>query len=143
MTSDPPVLRELGHRLEASGHELTQLTAGGEALFAAVEQGARFHAAVLAQAALGKGWPRQLRQLRRRAPYLPAVVLLAPGGEEAWRHAILAGAFEAVPLSSPLEVILEVLGRAVEYAAGKPLLETARPRVISGATEPTSGRSKK
>ncbi len=125
-TGDQAIQRELASLLQRSGYALTWLTAGGESLLSSVEQGARFHAAVLDQSALGEAWPRQVRQLRRRAPYLPVVVLLAPGDEQAWRHAILAGAFEAVPLLSGPEIILETLSRAVQYAGGKPLPESAR-----------------
>ncbi len=138
VTSDQPIERGLAHFLEQSGHEITRLTASGDGLLATVEQSPRFHAAVLDQSALGKGWPRHVRQLRRRAPYLPAVVLLAPGGEHAWRHAILAGAFEAVPLRSALEVILEALSRALNYSAGRPLPEAARAQGGVGTVDPSS-----
>ncbi len=122
---DQPIQRELASLLERNGHALTQLTQA-ESPLSALDQGARFHAAVLDQSALGRTWPRQIRQLRRWAPYLPAVVLLAPGDEQGWRHAILAGAFEAVPISSGPEIILETLSRAAEYSGGRPLLEIAR-----------------
>ncbi len=128
VTSDQPIERERAQRLERSGHELTRLPVGGEDFLSTIDQGTRFHAAVLEQAALGKGWPRQVRQLRRRAPYLPAIVLLAPGGEQAWRHAFQAGAFEALPLQCPVEAILEALSRALNYSAGRPLPEAAWSR---------------
>ncbi len=137
VTSDRPSERQLVHRLEQGGHELSRLSAGGDGLLSAVEQGPRFHAAVLYQAVLGTGWPQEVRQLRRRAPYLPPVVLLAPGAEHAWRHAILAGAFEALPLRGSLDAILEVLSRAVDYSVGKPLREAARPQVAVGAGAPS------
>ncbi len=130
VTGDQPIERELARRLELSGHELTRLPVGGEDLLSTIDQGTRFHAAVLEQAALGKGWPRQVRQLRRRAPYLPAIVLLAPGGEQAWRHAFQAGAFEALAPQSPLEAILEALSRALSYSAGRPLPEAAKSRGV-------------
>ncbi len=125
---EQPIERELVHVLAQGGHQLTLLTAGGESLMCAVEESPRFHAAVLNQAVLGKKWPRQIRQLRRLAPYLPALVLLARGAEHAWRPAIVAGAFEAVPLRSALEVILEALSRALEYSAGRPLQEVSESK---------------
>ena len=137
VTGDQPIERELARLLAQSGQELIRLSAGGDGLLSTVEQGPRFHAAVLNQTVLGTRWPRQLRQLRRRAPYLPAVVLLASGAEHAWRHAILAGAFEALPLRSSLDAILEALSRAVDYSVGKPLPEAARPQVAVGAVAPS------
>ncbi len=119
VTGDQPVERELAQTLLRSGHDLARLSSGGGELLSSVEQGARFHAAILNQAMLGPGWPRQIRDLRRRAPYLPAVVLLAAGEERAWRHAILAGAFESLPLLSSLDVVLKALSRALIYSAGK------------------------
>ena len=131
VTGDQPMEQELVHLLERSGHELTRLTAGGDDVLSRVEEGARFHAAVLNQGMLGRVWPRQIRELRRRAPYLPAVVLLAAGGEHVWRHAILAGAYEALPLQSSLDAILEALSRALHYSAGKMLPEAPRsPYVV-------------
>ncbi len=134
VTNDEPIERRLTERLEQNGHEIVWLRASGDELLAAVERGPRYHAAVLNQAVLGERWPRQVRRLRRRAPYLPAVVLLPLGMEHAWQHAILAGAFEALPLRRSLDDILEAISRAVEYSAGKPLPETVRPQVSIGAT---------
>ncbi len=142
VTSDEPIEREMAYLLERGGHEKFRLSAGGDQLLSAVEQNARFHAAILSQAVLGKGWPRQLRQLRRRAPYLPAIVLLAPGGEQAWRLAFLAGAFEALPLQTPLEAILDALSRAVNYSAGRPLFEPSRSQPTTGTVGPASGVSR-
>ncbi len=126
VSSDQLIERELAQLLGRGGHETIQVAAGGDDLLSTVEEAARFHVAVLDQSALGEGWPKQVRQLRRRAPYLPAIVLLAPGGEHAWRHAILAGAFEALPLHSTLDAVLEALSRALSYSTGKPLFEAAR-----------------
>ncbi len=142
VTNAELIERELAYLLERGGHENFRLSAGGEQLLSAVEQHARFHAAILSQAALGKGWPRQVRQLRRRAPYLPAIVLLPPGGEQAWRHAFLAGAFEALPLQSSLQVILDALSRAVNYSAGGPLFEPSRSQPTTGTVGPASGVSR-
>jgi DNA-binding NtrC family response regulator len=121
VTGDQPIEQQLMHLLEGGGHELTRVSAGGDEALSRVEEGARFHAAVLSEGVLGRGWPRQIRDLRRRAPYLPAVVLLAADGEHAWRHAILAGAYEALPLQRSLDAILEALSRALQYSAGKML----------------------
>ncbi len=143
VTDDKPIEGELTEHLEQNGHEVVRLQASEDDLLAAVERGPRYHAAVLNQAVLGKRWPRQVRHLRRRAPYLPAIVLLAFGMEHAWQHAILAGAFEALPVRSPLDEILNAISRAVEYSAGKPLPGSARPRVGVGATSlpPNASRS--
>ncbi len=124
--NEAPIERELTQLLDQRGHETIRLAAGGDDLLSTVEEAARFHVAVLDQSTLGEGWPKQIRRLRRRAPYLPAIVLLAPGGEHAWRHAILAGAFEALPVHSSLDAVLEALSRALSYSTGKPLFETAR-----------------
>ncbi len=121
VTGDQPIECELAQCLERSGHELTCLSARGDDLLSCVEHGERFHAAVLDQAALGQGWPRQIRELRRRAPYLPAVVLFAANEVNAWQRAILAGAYETLPIQSPLGAILEALSRALHYSAGKTL----------------------
>jgi DNA-binding NtrC family response regulator len=126
VTGDQPIEQGLMQLLERSGHELTHLSTGGSDMLSSVEEGTRFHAAVLNQGVLGRGWPRQIRDLRRQAPYLPAVVLLAADGEHAWRHAILAGAFEALPLDGSLDAILEALSRALRYSAGKALQEPPR-----------------
>ncbi len=143
VTSGEPVERELAQRLEQYGHEIVRLQASGDDLLAAaVERGSRYHVAVLNQAMLGNRWPRQVRWLRRRAPYLPAVVLLPVGMEHAWQHAILAGAFEALPLRSSLEEILEAISRAVEYSAGKPLRDAARPEASIAAIGRASGGSR-
>lgn len=138
VTSKQPIERKLAQLLERKGHQITRLCAGGEDLLSILEQGALFHAAVLNQVVLGQRWPRQVRQLRRRAPHLPAILLLAPGAEHTWRHAILAGAFEAVPLQSSMDVVLDALFRALNYSAGK--LPQARPRshYVVGTFAPAS-----
>ncbi len=138
VSSDEPIERELAQLLDRRGHETIRLAVGGNDLLSSVEEAARFHVAVLDQTALGEGWPKQVRLLRRRAPYLPAIVLLAPGGERAWRHAILAGAFEALPVHSTLDAVLEALSRALSYSTGKPLFEAVRtPNSDRAGVSPT------
>lgn len=105
--------------LEAQGHVVIRATSGGEDLLAAVEHAGRLQAALLNQVALGSGWPRLLRQLRRRAPFLPAVVLLGPETERSWRLAILAGAFDALPESAPQDTVLCAIDRALSYSTGR------------------------
>jgi len=120
----------LARALEDRGHEVLHATAGGEELLASAEHAGRLHAAVLSEVALGQGWPRLMRQLRRSAPYLPAVVLLGPGSEATWRLAILAGAFEALPESTPLKEVLHAVSRALNYAVGKPPSEESFPPAV-------------
>ncbi len=126
--------------LKAAGHEVIPTTATGEELLATAERASRLHAALLSQAALGRGWPKLLRQLRRQAPSLPAVVLLGPGAEHAWRRAILAGAFEALPESLPEEGVVRALSRALTYSMGKasatPPLSLWADCAVDGPTSP-------
>ncbi|HYL80345.1 MAG TPA: hypothetical protein VEU07_06000 [Candidatus Acidoferrum sp.] len=105
--------------LEARGHGVIQATSGGEDVLTAVEHAGRLHAALLDQVALGNGWPRLLRLLRRRAPSLPAVILLGPEAERSWRLAVLAGAFDALPESSPPDAVLCAVDKALSYSTGR------------------------
>lgn len=130
---------DLARMLEARGHQVIQANVNGEELPGAVERAGHLHAALLGQVVLGRGWPRLLRQLRRRAPYLPVVFLLGPGAEQAWRIAILAGAFDALPVSLPDEAVFRVLVRALSYAVGKSLTEPSP--AMSAAT--LVGRSRR
>jgi DNA-binding NtrC family response regulator len=120
LTGDEPVLQELGRALEARGHQVILATSAAADVLAASEPGRRLHAAVLGQVALGRRWPNLLRQLRRRLPALPVVLLLRPSDTRAWRVAILAGAFEALPVSAPQEAILQAISRALAYSGGTP-----------------------
>ena len=105
--------------LEAQGHGMIEATSGGEDLLTAVEHAGRLHAALLNQVALGNGWPRLLRLLRRRAPSLPVVLLLGPEAARSWRLAILAGAFDALPESAPQDAVLCAVDRALTYSTGR------------------------
>lgn len=128
LTADQHTRNGLARALEDRGHEVLHATAGGEELLATAEHAGRLHAAVLSEVALGNGWPRLVRQLRRSAPYLPTVVLLGPGSNATWRLAILAGAFEALPESTPQREVFHAVSRALNYAAGKPPSEKSLPR---------------
>ncbi len=145
---DEHTLTHLMGVLEGTGHEIIPTAATGEELLATVERAPRLHAALLSQAALGRGWSKLLRQLRRQAPYLPAVVLLGPGAEYAWRRAMLAGAFDALPPFSE-EAVLRALSCALAYSLGKsfevpslslhaastvgePALSGSHPHIMSG-----------
>lgn len=129
--------RGLARMLEARGHRVIRANVNGGELLGAVERAGHLHAALLGQAVLGKGWSKVLRQLRRRVPYLPVVFLLGPGAEQAWRIAILAGAFDALPASLPDEAVFRALVRALSYAVGKSLPE---PSLIQSSVSPR-GRS--
>jgi DNA-binding NtrC family response regulator len=109
--------------LEAQGHRVIRAAAGGEDLLTTVAHAGRLHAALLDQMALGSGWPRLLRQLRRRAPYLPVVVLLGPEAERSWRLAILAGAFDVLPESAPQDTVLCAIDRALSYSTGRLIVD--------------------
>jgi DNA-binding NtrC family response regulator len=119
LTGDQHMLQDLARALEARGHQVALATSAGEDVLAATKPGGRLHAAVLSQGALGKRWPKLLRQLRRQAPYLPAVLLMRPGAARAWRVAIRAGAFDALPESAPQDAVLQAISRALAYAGGK------------------------
>ena len=117
--------------LEAQGHLVIRAPSGGEDLLTAVEHAGRLQAALLNQVALGSGWPRLLRQLRRRAPARPAVVLLGPEAERSWRLAILAGAFDALPESTSEEIVLCAIDRALSYSTGRLFSGPLRPDAIA------------
>lgn len=79
LTSDERVPQDLARALEARGHQVILATSADQDVLAAAQQEGRLHVAVLGHRALGKRWPKLLRQLRRQALYLPAVLLLRPG----------------------------------------------------------------
>lgn len=138
VTGNQPSRSDLARMLEARGHQVIQANAIGGELLGAVERAGRLNAALLGQAVLGRGWPRLLRQLRRRAPYLPVVFLLGPGAEQAWRIAILAGAFDALPASLPDEAVFRALVRALSYAVGRSLAEPSPPKSAPAQMERSS-----
>lgn len=119
LTGDERLPQDLARALEARGHQVIHAAFAGEDMLAAAKPEGRLHAAVLSQRALGKRWPKLLRQLRQQAPYLPAVVLMRPGAARAWRIAILAGAFDALSESAPQETVLQAISRALAYAGGR------------------------
>ncbi len=130
--------------LEAQGHEVIQTASGGEDLLTAIAHAGRLHAGLLNEVALGNGWPRLLRQLRRRVPSLPVVVLLGPQAEQSWRLAILAGAFDALPESAPEDIVLRAIYRALGYSTGRLFVDPLRSGVnaAQGATRSTPSRDR-
>ena len=127
LTTDERDRNGLAQTLEAQGHVVIHAASGGEDLLTAIAHAGRLHAALLNQVALGNGWPRLLRQLRRRVPSLPAIVLLGPEAEQSWRLAIPAGAFDALPESSPEEIVLGAIYKALSYSGGRLFVDPARP----------------
>lgn len=75
------------------------------------------HVVVVSQALLGNRWPALVRQLRRRAPRTPVILLLRAGAEWAWRCAFTAGAFDALPAYADAETVLSTVDRALCAAA--------------------------
>ncbi len=116
---DDPREGRMQRMLEATGHEVIRAASRGEELLASLEGLGNLHVAVLSQGALGKRWPRLLRQIRKGAPRVPVVLLLGPKAERAWRLAILAGAFEAVSASVPEEAAIQAVNRSLAYAVGR------------------------
>ncbi len=104
---------ELTPALEGKGHQVVTSASRGEDLLLSIEEAAPIHAAVLSQAALGGDWLRLLRHLRQRDPRVRTVVLLRPGAERHWRYAMMAGAFEVLAGSAPVEAVLEAACRAL------------------------------
>ncbi len=117
---DPHSRAVLAPALNALGHEVVHTTANGPALVMAIARAEGLHAAVVGQHTLGKGWLRLLRLLRRQAPHLPVVVLLAPGTARSWRAAIMAGAFDALPESRGRGAVLEAVSRALAFPVEAP-----------------------
>ena len=121
--------------LEARGHEVIRAISKGEELLASIEGADHLHAAIVSQGSLGRRWPRLLRQLRKQAPHLPVVLLLGPRTDRAWRLAMLAGAFEAVPASAPEAVAIQAVYRALAYAVGKAVGGLSVEGAPDGATD--------
>jgi DNA-binding NtrC family response regulator len=119
LIDDQGMPQALARVLEARGHQVILATSAVGEVLAAAKPGGRLDAAVLSQGALGKRWPKLLRQLRRQAPYLPAVLLMRPGEARAWRVAIRAGAFEVLSEAAPQGEILQAISRALAYAGGR------------------------
>jgi DNA-binding NtrC family response regulator len=144
-TASQRLRRDLAQALTHEGHEVLHTTSHGLGLLAAVEQGGGPHAIVLSQGFLGAGWPALVRQLRRRAPRVPIVLLLRPGAEWAWRFAFLAGAFDALPASADLEAVLGSVHRALTCPTGRDPDAAARsrrpaePRGASSRVETSQG----
>jgi DNA-binding NarL/FixJ family response regulator len=139
LTTDEHGRNGLVRALESKGHEVIRATSRGEDLLAAAEHAGRLHGALLSQVALGQGWPRLLRQLRRRVPSLPAIILLGPEAEQNWRLAILAGAFDALPECSPEETVFLTVHKALSYSTGKPLPK--QPIIVEEIGRPEAARS--
>jgi DNA-binding NtrC family response regulator len=129
LTRDEHDRNGLVQALEAQGHGVIHAASGGEDLLTAIAHAGRLQAALLDQVALGNGWPRLLRQLRRRVPSLPVVVLLGPQEEQRWRLAILAGAFDALPESASEGAVLRVIYRALGYSTGRLIVDPLRSGV--------------
>lgn len=127
-----PGSNHLDFALEATGYEVIRGTGTGVKLLSSIERAGRLHAAVLSQAALGKRWPKLLRQLRWRAPDLPVVVLLGHRADRTWRPAILAGAFDALPASAPETEVLESVSRALAYAGNEAVAEPSLSHEVGG-----------
>jgi len=118
-TGDEPREGRMQRMLEVTGHEVIRKAARGEELLASIEVTGHIHAAAVSQGTLGKRWPRLLRQLRKRVPSLPVVLLLGRKADRVWRLAILAGAFEAVPAGAPEEAAVQALHHALAYTEGE------------------------
>lgn len=136
-TGDDPREGRMQWMLEATGHEVIRAASRGEELLASIEEAGNLHAAVVSQGSLGRRWPRLLRQLRNRAPHLPVVLLFGPKADQAWRLAMLAGAFEAVSGSAPDAVAVQAVHRALAYAVGRVVGELS----VEGAAGEAIGRS--
>ena len=129
--ADDPREGRMQRMLEGTGHEVIREVVRGEELLTSIGVAGHFHAAAVSQGSLGRRWPRLLRQLRKDAPQLPVVLLLGPKADRAWRLAILAGAFEAVPAGAPEEAAVRAVGRALAYAVGRVVGELS----LEAATE--------
>ena len=121
--------------LEATGHAVIRGAPKGEELLGFIEGVAHLQAALVSQEALGRKWPRLLRQLRKRAPHLLVILLLGPKSERAWRLAVLAGAFEAVSASAPDAAIVQTVRRALAYAVGRVVGELSTEDGTGGWTD--------
>jgi DNA-binding NarL/FixJ family response regulator len=119
---------ELTPVLEAKGHQMVTSASRGEDLLLSIEEAAPIHAALLSQAALGGEWLKLLRQLRQRDPGLRTVVLLRPGAEQHWRHAMMAGAFEALTGSVPGNGVLDAVCHALAATGVHPPAQPAAHR---------------
>lgn len=110
-----PFQEDLARALRGMGHAVVGTASRGTDLIPAIERAGRLHAAVLGQAMLGNEWATLLRRLRGRLPRLPVVILLSPGAERTWRRALLAGAFDALPPSAPVEGTLKAVCLALSW----------------------------
>ncbi len=126
---------DLARALGARGHDVATATSRGAELLLAIAQARPLQAAVLCQAALGDKWVALLRQLRKQAPGIRAIVLLKPGAERLWRLAIMAGAFEALPTSIAWEELLGAIYRTLA------LCPQSRPPMLSKVRDPGGGGS--
>ena len=72
--------------------------------------------------------PREGRMQRM----LAVVFLLGPKADRAWRLAMLAGAFEAVPAGAPEEAALQAVRRALAYTVGRVVGELSTGGAIGG-----------
>lgn len=114
---------DLGRSLREMGHAVVETASRGMELIPAFERAGRLHAAVLGQAALGSEWAMLLRRFRGRLPGLPLLILLSPGAERTWRRALLAGAFDALPSSAPVERVLKAVCLALSWCRRAPSRE--------------------
>ena len=118
-TGDDPRDGRMQRMLEGIAQEVIREAARGEELLTSIEMAGPLHAAAVSQGSFGRKWPRLLRQLRKRAPQLPVVLLLGPKADRAWRLAMLAGAFEVVPAGAPEEAAVQAVRRALAYTLGR------------------------
>jgi len=132
---DDPREGRMQWMLEAKGHEVIRAISKDEELLASIEGADHLHVAIVSQGSLGRRWPMLLRRLRKQAPRLPVVLLLGPRADRAWRLAMLAGAFEAVPASAPEGAAIQAVYRALAYAVGRVVGELSVEGAAGGATE--------
>lgn len=127
-----PFEEDLTRALRGMGHTVIGTTSRGMELIPAIERAGRLHAAVLGQAMLGSEWVVLLRHLRGRFPRLPVVILLSPGAERTWRRALLAGAFDALRASTPVEGALKAVCLALSCCWRVPYPERSAPGTAAG-----------
>lgn len=131
-TAHQPFPEDLARALRGMGYAVIGTGSRGTELIPAIERAGRLHAAVLGQAMLGSEWAMLLRRLRGRLPAMPVVILLSPGAECTWRRALLAGAFDALPASAPMEGVLRAVCLALAWRWRVPSLERLALAIPTG-----------